>query len=80
MMATDEFAFPIVVNLTIFCVSVHTDSHLNKLKFQQRYHGEQALISIQPGPLARSDECQPGNQTFKGSIPDPAHSFVEIWS
>ena len=33
-----------------------------------------------PGPLARSDACPPGNQTFMGSIPGPAHSFVEIWS
>ena len=31
-----------------------------------------------PGPLARSDACPPGNQTFTGSIPGPAHSFVEI--
>ena len=30
--------------------------------------------------LARSDACPPGNQTFTGSIPGPAHSFVEIWS
>ena len=36
--------------------------------------------SCPPGPLARSDACPPGNQTFTGSIPDPAHSFVEIWS
>ena len=27
----------------------------------------------------RSDACPPGNQTFTGSIPGPAHSFVEIW-
>ena len=32
-----------------------------------------------PGPLARSDACPPGNQTFTGSIPGPAHSFIEIW-
>ena len=39
------------------------------------------LIEFQkPGLLARSDACPPGNQTFTGSIPGPAHSFVEIWS
>ena len=35
---------------------------------------------LAPGPLARSNACPPGNQTFTGSIPGPAHSFVEIWS
>ena len=35
---------------------------------------------VRPDPLARSDACPPGNQTFTGSIPGPAHSFVEIWS
>ena len=38
------------------------------------------MYSSKPGPLARSDACPPGNQTFRGSIPGPAHSFVEIWA
>ena len=37
------------------------------------------LTDISPGPLARSDACPPGNQTFTDSIPGPTHSSVEIW-
>ena len=38
------------------------------------------IYCMKSGPLARSDACPPGNQIFTGSIPGPAHSFVEIWS
>ena len=37
-------------------------------------------VLIAMGPLARSDASPACNQTFTGSIPGPAHSFVEIWS
>ena len=43
-------------------------------------HGPFLAYITMTQKLARSDACAPGNQTFTGSIPGPAHSFVEIWS
>ena len=38
------------------------------------------VLDYKTGPASSSEACPPGNQTFTGSIPGPAHSFVEIWS